>query len=79
MQSKSISNKGLEDDMNELKTAMAVAAQQIVTLEKDRDLLWLTITKAQDKLNKISNQISAFGVVNALILGWIAWKLTRGI
>lgn len=47
-------------------------------LEDNNKLQWEVIEKIKESLSTVKQQIAAFGVVNTLILGWIAYKLTKG-
>jgi hypothetical protein len=62
-----------------MQTDTALHAQSLITIQKSDDYQWNAIEKIQDSLSVVKTQISAFGVVNTLILGFIAYKLTRGI
>lgn len=48
-------------------------------LEKSDDLLWTAVDAVREKLGKLNATVAGLGVVNTLILGWIAYKLTKGI
>lgn len=68
----------LMDKIHALETDMAVGAEKISSLERQAAQLWEMVEKIQSKLSAINAKIASFGVVNTLILGWIAWRLTRG-
>ena len=71
------------DDMTEtlqmIKTHNAILSQSVASLEKSDTKQWEAIDKIKDSLSVIKSQIAAFGVVNALIMGFIAYKLSKGM
>ena len=61
-----------------MQTDIALNSQSIDGLDDSDRLQWEVIEKIKESLNTLKVQISAFGVVHLLILGFIAFKLTRG-
>ena len=62
-----------------MQTDTALNGQSIEKLEEGDKLQWQVIEKIKESLTTVKMQISAFGVVNTLILAWIGYKLTKGI
>ncbi len=62
-----------------MQTDTALNGQSIEGLEESDKLQWQVIEKIKESLTTVKMQISAFGVVNTLILAWIGYKLTKGI
>lgn len=48
------------------------------TFNDERARVEVNFMDLRDKLSGINSKLAAFGVVNTLILGWIAFKLTKG-
>ena len=63
--------------MNEISTALH--DQSIEGLESSEKLQWEMIEKIKETLSTVKAQIAGFGVVNTLVLGWIAYRLTKGM
>lgn len=63
--------------MNE--TATALNEQAIEALDASKTLHWESIEKIRETLSTMKAQVAGFGVVNTLVLGWIAYKLTKGM
>lgn len=57
----------------------ATHATRLDYLEQNTDTIWKAVESIREKLGKINTTVASLGVVNTLILGWIAWKLTKGI
>ena len=62
-----------------MQTDTALNGQSIEKLEEGDKLQWQVIEKIKESLTTVKMQISAFGVVNTLILAWIGYNLTKGI
>lgn len=62
-----------------MQTDTALHNQSIHGLTDDNKLQWEVIEKIKESLSTIKAQIAAFGVINSLVLAWIAYKLTKGL
>lgn len=62
--------------MIELDTALN--GQAIDGLEADNKLQWEVVEKIKESLSTVKAQIAGFGVVNTLVLAWIAYRMTKG-
>jgi hypothetical protein len=74
-----LTNIEIMERVRVMQTDIALNGQAIEGLESSERLQWEMIEKIKDSLSTVKMQISAFGVVNTLVLGWIAWKLTEGM
>lgn len=61
-----------------LQTNSALFEQSIKKIESEQALQWVVIEKIKDSLSTIKSQLAAFGVVNTLVLAYIAYILKRG-
>ena len=62
-----------------LKMDSALCKQSIKNLDSSEALQWKVLEKIKESLSTIKAQLAAFGVINTLVLGWIAFKLTKGL
>ena len=62
-----------------LQMDTALNGQSIKHLEDNDKLQWEVIEKIKESLSVIKAQLAAFGVINTLVLAWIAYKLTKGL
>jgi len=67
------------DRLQVINTETALNSQAIENLEKNEVLQWEVIEKIKESLTSIKVQLAAFGVTNTVLIGWIAYKLTKGI
>lgn len=66
------------EKIQKLQTDTALNEQSIERLEAEDKLQWQVIEKIKESLSTVKVQIAGFGVINTLIAGWIAYKLTKG-
>jgi hypothetical protein len=62
-----------------LQKESALCNQAIQTLHDHKEMQWKTIEKIKESLSTIKSQIAAFGVINTLVMGFIAYRLVKGL
>lgn len=69
----------LIERIHTLQKDAALCGQAIENLVHNDKMQWETIDKIKDSLSTIKSQIAAFGVINTLVMGFIAYRLVKGL